>query len=143
MPTTKQIDAMLPFLNRFTADGFSVGTWLSPPGQFPWFEFSEAVTEFQQALYDNGWISSSFKWPDWQETAKEYVESPDKIGSADAKTIQKLFTTHVRKERFCEGHLAAMFENGHVVALLRRLKVIRDTVTAKAPKVTKRKKNGE
>lgn len=47
MPTTKQIDAILPFLDRFTADGFAVGTWHSPAGQFPWFEFSDSVSEFQ------------------------------------------------------------------------------------------------
>ena len=45
---------------------------------------------------------------------------------ADSEPILKLLTTHVRKERFCEGHLAAMFEDGHIVALLRRLKVIRE-----------------
>ena len=132
MPTSKQIDAILPYLDRFTAEGFSVGTWHSPPGVFPWFEFNEAVSEFQQALYDNGWITSSFNWTDWQETAKEYVEKPETIESADAKTIQKLFTTHVRKERFCEGHLAAMFENGHVVALLQRLRANRNS---KSPSV--------
>lgn len=124
MPTKKQMDAILPFLDRFTADGFSVGTWHSPPGQFPWFEFSEAVSQFQQALYNNGWIKP-FDWGAWQETAREYVENPGKIESADAETIQKLLTTHVRKERFCEGHLAAMFENGHMVALLRRLRELR------------------
>jgi hypothetical protein len=143
MLTSKQIDALLPYLDRFTAEGFSVGTWHNPPGVFPWFEFNEAVSEFQQALYDNGWITSSFNWTDWQETAKEYVEKPQTIESADAKTIQKLFTTHVRKERFCEGHLAAMFENGHVVALLRRLKEVRENVKAETPKVAKRKERGE
>lgn len=87
---------------------------------FPWFEFSDAVSEFQQALYDNGWVAPSFDWGEWQDAAREYVERPEKIGSADAAVVQNLLTTHVRKERFCEGHLAAMFENGHVVALLRR-----------------------
>lgn len=79
------------------------------------------MTEFQQALYDNGWIKP-FDWGEWQETARAHVEDPAKVESADAETIQKLFTTHVRKERFCEGHLAAMFENGHIVGLLRRLR---------------------
>ncbi len=124
--TNIQIDAILPFLERFEAEGFSVGTWNSSPGQIPWFDFDEAVSEFQQALYDNGWIASSFKWPDWQESAQEFVASPAKIESADTRTIQKLLTTHVRKERFCEGHFAAMFENGHIVALLKRLKTIRE-----------------
>ncbi|QDT48935.1 hypothetical protein Pan258_29820 [Symmachiella dynata] len=59
-------------------------------------------------------------------TAREYVNSPGMIESSDVKTIRKLFTTHVRKDRFCEGHLATMFENGHIVALMRRLQQIRD-----------------
>ena len=84
------------------------------------------MSEFQQALYENGWVTPSFDWSEWQDTAREYVDKPLKIDSADAKTIQNLLTTHVRKERFCEGHLSAMFENGHIVALLRRLKAIRD-----------------
>jgi hypothetical protein len=126
MPTKEQMDAILPFLDRLTADGFSVGTWHSPPGQFPWFKVSEPVSQFEQALYGNGWITP-FDWGAWQETAREYVKNLEKIESADAETIQKLFTTHVRKERFCEGHLAAMIENGHMVVLLRRLRVLRNS----------------
>lgn len=121
----KQIDALLPYLERFEAEGFVAGVWNSPPGEMPWYGHDEAVVEFQQALYDNGWIKSTFNWPDWQETARQFVETPEKVESADVSTIQKLFTTHVRKERFCEGHLASMFENGHIVSLLRRLKAIR------------------
>ena len=127
MPTAQQIDVMLPFLDRFTVEGFSPGAWRSPPGQLPWFDYNEAVLEFRQALYDNGWIVRSLNWGDWQDTACEYLEKPEKIESADAQVIQKLLTTHVRKDRFCEGHLVAVFENGHVVALLRRLKTIRNT----------------
>jgi hypothetical protein len=125
--TNEQIDAILPYLDQFEATGFSVGTWNTPPGQMPWFEFGEAVMEFQQALYDNDWITPSFNWTEWQETAREYVASPERIESAHAETIQRLFTTHIRKERFCEGHLAAMFENGHVLTMLRRLRDIRHT----------------
>jgi len=33
---------------------------------------------------------------------------------ADLETIRKLLTLHVRKERFCEGHLLGMFESGHL-----------------------------
>lgn len=128
--TAAQIDAILPFLDRFEATDFSVGSWKTPEGTMPWFESSGAVSEFQHALYGNGWVTPSFDWCKWQDTAKEYVEKPTKIETADAATIQKLFTTHVRKERFCEGHLAAMFENGHVVALLRRLKAIQGATEA-------------
>ena len=61
-------------------------------------------------------------WP------SDHVGSSDKIESAGAETLQKWFTTHVRKERFCEGHLAPVIENRHIVTLLRRLKVIREAM---------------
>ena len=123
MPTPKQIDAILPCLARFIEPGFTVGDWCqsSVPGQVPWFEYSDSVVKFTKTLYDNYWIIPSFDWGKWQETAREYVENPETINSADAETIRKLFTTHVRADRSCEGHLAAMFKNGHIVALLRRL----------------------
>ncbi|OWK45501.1 DUF6508 domain-containing protein [Fimbriiglobus ruber] len=125
MPTKEEIDAILPFLDRFEAAGFSVGSWKMSEGQFPQFSFEEVVLEFHQALYDNGWVTPAFDWIEWQHSAQEFVESSKKIENADATTIQKLLTTHCRADRFCEGHLASMLENGHVVALLRRLKAIR------------------
>jgi hypothetical protein len=41
-------------------------------------------------------------------------------------TLCRLYTLHVRKDRFCEGHFAAMLANGHIAALTRRLKAIRE-----------------
>ena len=92
----------------------------------PSFDYDEAVVEFEQILHANDWVTPKFDWGEWQDVAEEYVDSPEKIKSADVVTVQKLLTTHVRKDRFCDGHLASMFENGHIVALLRRLKDIRE-----------------
>ena len=125
--TGKQIDAILPFLEQFEEAGFSVGTWPNELGVMSYFNFNEVVLEFQQILYANDWVTPKVDWVEWQDVAEEYVDSPEKIKSADVVTVQKLFTTHVRKDRFCEGHLASMFENGHIVELLRRLKEIRET----------------
>ena len=124
--TGKRIDAILPFLEQFEEAGFSVGTWRNEPGVLPSFDYDEAVVEFEQILYANDWVTPKFDWGEWQDVAEEYVDSPEKIKSADVVTVQKLLTTHVRKDRFCDGHLASMFENGHIVALLRRLKDIRE-----------------
>ena len=118
--TTQQIDAILIFLNKFDTNGYSPGTWKNG-----WLEFTGEVVSFREALYDNGWVQS-FDWPNWQKTAEKYVNSPELLESVDVETIRKLFTTHIRKDRFCEGHLAAMFENGHIVALLKRLQQIRN-----------------
>ena len=125
----EQIDALLPFLDRFEEAGFSAGDWKVDEGPFvPWFNFDEIVMEFIQVLYDNDWVTPQFDWGEWQESARRYIESREMVESADAVTIQKLLTTHVRADRFCEGHLASMFENGHIIAILRRLKVIRNGV---------------
>lgn len=123
--TPKQIDAILPFLDRFEAEGFSAGSWKTPEDYIPAFCFDDVVHEFLQALYDHAWVTPAFDWTEWERSAQKYVESPKKIETADLVTIQKLLTTHCRADRFCEGHLASMFENGHIVALLRRLKSIR------------------
>jgi hypothetical protein len=124
--TSKQIDAILPFLDAFERMGFRCGEWPVAPetSVIPHFEHSDPVEAFIQALYDNRWFTS-FHWTKGQEKAAQYVDSPDLLASADAERIRKLLTTHVRKDRFCEGHLASMFENGHIVALLQRLKGIR------------------
>jgi hypothetical protein len=39
--TAEQIDAILPFLERFEAVEFSAGTWKMPEGQFPHFDFEK------------------------------------------------------------------------------------------------------
>ncbi len=107
MATQAQIDALLPFLEIIESDN-------SP----------EVMGSFIDTLYENKWIVP-FDWSSWQDEAESYAEHPDKTASASVKTIQKLLTTHVRKDRFCEGHLDAMVENGHIAALLRRLKDLR------------------
>ena len=124
--TPKQIDAILAFLDAIERMDFKFGEWpvASETPVTPHFKYGDPLEAFVRALYGEGWIEQ-FDWEKWQENAAQYVDSPDLLASADAETIRKLLTTHIRKDRFCEGHLAAMFENGHIVALLRRLKEIR------------------
>ena len=46
----------------------------------------------------------------------------------DVLSLCKLLTTHVRTDRITEGHLANVLESGHITAILRRLKQIRDAM---------------
>jgi hypothetical protein len=123
-----RIDALLGFADGFAAPDFVPGTFVRAPDRTLSIKYDEAVNDFLDSLHKYGWISSRFDWPKWQETAREYVELPEKLQSADLQTIQKLLTTHVRKDRFCEGHLYSMFANGHIVAVLRRLQVLQATL---------------
>ena len=49
------------------------------------------------------------------------MEEPARLDHAGLEDLCRLLTTHVRSDRFNERHLVAMYENGHVTAILRRL----------------------
>jgi hypothetical protein len=50
------------------------------------------------------------------------------IGSCSLPDIKTLLTYCVRGERFCDGHWENVLELGHVVAILRRLEMLRETL---------------
>lgn len=142
----QRIDALLEFLPKFEAGGASAGDWTPTQERdgcltMPAFNLSPELAAFEQALYQYGWVAK-FEWPDWQEKAARLVDSPESVRTADLETLQKLLTTHVRKERFCEGHLAAMFECGHITAILHRLKELRKTVVEQSTRPQRAKRRG-
>lgn len=92
-----------------------------------WVEYNEPVIQFIEAVYGlTSVIPEGFNWPDWQSEAAKYVDNPARLDSADIETCAKLLLVHVRKDRFCEGHLATMLENGHIAAVVRRLKELKE-----------------
>jgi hypothetical protein len=127
--TARQIEALTPFVRIFEIMGFQCGQCPqsepdSPHGSIiPGFGVNDPVANFLQALHDHGWIEP-LDWRDCQLEAARYAASPELVGDADAETIRKLFTSHVRQDRECHGHLAAQFESGHILSLLRRLNAI-------------------
>lgn len=105
----QQIQALLKFLPKIHSP--------KPVG-------GSVIARIEKALYRHGWIDSDFDWEKWDK-AQDYVLSPEKLDTADVDVVRKLFTTHFRKERFCEGHLISTFESGHIANLMRRLKALR------------------
>jgi O-acetyl-ADP-ribose deacetylase len=83
------------------------------------------VLDFLRVLGQNLFLQP-FNWPDWVEAAR-LVQNPDLLSRVSLPALRRLLTAHVRADRFNEGHLAAMFENGHLVAVLRRLDEIYKT----------------
>ena len=124
----QQIDAILEYLPVFKSKDFQPGEWVEREGQFPYFDFSPVVEGFIHALYQHN-IIIPFDWKSWSEEAQRYQSDPDALEGSDLLTLRKLLTTHVRADRFVERHLADLFRNGHVAAILRRLKRIRDSMT--------------
>lgn len=123
-----QIDAVLAFLPVFERPGFSSGQWRAHRAVFPVWEAEPAVGAFVEALYREQFIVP-FDWGAWAEEARRYAEGGEAaLATADLTTLRKLLTTYVRADRFTAGTLAGMFDSGHIVAILRRLRQIRATM---------------
>jgi ADP-ribosyl-[dinitrogen reductase] hydrolase len=127
----QQIDAVLRYLPLFEREGFSPGEWQTQEGQLPYFASSPEVDAFVQTVYEHG-ILCAFDWMAWQDEAQQYRSEPGSLAQADLLTVRKLLTLHVRADRFVEGHLARAFEKGEVVAILRRLKHLREEMAGSA-----------
>jgi len=127
--STEDMDAVLKFLPQFEKPRFSFGRWEGGGNASeeamsePLFVLSKAAHRF----YEHNWIKV-FDWPKWQKQAIRYYKMPSRLKKAGIGTLSKLLTLHVRKERFCEGHLVAVHKSGHLVAILRRLQAIRKRI---------------
>ncbi len=121
-----QLALLAGFLARFEQPDAIPGQWmgLEPRAdgtqQMPWFQFSPLMDEFQRALHDGGWIEA-FDWPAWLATEEAIsLHDPDALENATAMQIGRLLTALFRQERFSEGNVAAAFEAGLILGILRR-----------------------
>lgn len=131
LETAARIDALLAFVPALEARfaGHWEGGDRRQDGTItaPWFDYSPEVLNFIRACGKNGWLRV-YNWPEWQPSAIRLYEDPRLLAGADLDTLRKLLTLHIRKDRFSEGHLAAMVEAGHISAILDRLAEIRRTM---------------
>jgi hypothetical protein len=125
IPSHEQIDAILVFLPVFEREDFVPSKLQVPPNSLPYHDFAGELTRFHEAVHDNGFVFS-FDWSAWEHQAHRYFEQPGLLLKANLQVLRKLITFHVRKQRFCDGHLPEMVKCGHIAALLRRLKELRD-----------------
>ena len=126
----KSIDKLLKFLPIFEQKEYEFakaegGKSEDGTTTLPYYVYSTEVLEFEKAMYDENFLYS-FDWTKWQKQAEQLCADPEAVKSADLLTIRKLLTTHIRKERFCEGHLLLVLESGHINNILKRLKEIQE-----------------
>jgi Family of unknown function (DUF6508) len=89
----------------------------------PYVEFAPEFLGFLKALGHHRFLVP-FAWPAWAEEGMAIQRDPARLREADLPTIVRLFTMHVRADRFMEGHLAEAIERGWLLALLERLRSI-------------------
>ncbi len=119
--TPEAIEAVLAFVPYFADQSNTFYEVDTTDFSFDPYDYAPQVDRFHQALYASGFLPSAFDWLEWQETAEGYVTHPARLIDADITTLRRLLLTHVRKERFVSGHLAAMIDCGHILAVLQRL----------------------
>ncbi|HSH60999.1 MAG TPA: DUF6508 domain-containing protein [Acidimicrobiales bacterium] len=90
-----------------------------PVIQMPYAIYSTASERVVRSLYEVGAVVP-FNWPDW-DGVKKYrgVLALDSAPVADAV---RMATAIVRADRFSEGTIGAMLEDGTLLAALRRLR---------------------
>jgi hypothetical protein len=118
----KAVTAFLPIFEAITPDDFAHLVGSSETGPRPvigHLEYHPAVYEFTEVCYANGLVLG-FDWGAWSYRARRYMENPNLVKAASLETCLKLLTTHLRAERFCDGHLAEVLRSGHITAVLRR-----------------------
>jgi len=123
----QDIEAIISYLPVFERPGYSFGDVIAEKGIIPWVDYSAEVLDLYQDLYHHHFIID-FDWPSWQNVAIDYYQNPDLIKTADLQTLRRLFTIHIRKDRFCEGHLLNVLESGHITAMLERLAKIYESM---------------
>lgn len=129
-----QLDALLAFLAIFERPGYAFGEWQTQRGIFPYWASSPEVDAFVEAIHREG-IIAPFNWAAWAEEVRRYTEGGDAaLATADLADLRKLITAYVRADRFVAGTLAAHFASGHITAVLRRLRQIRDAMAAEGEK---------
>lgn len=131
LPGSDDIRALLKFLPIFERPDFMFGKEEGGEKRddgvitMPYYTMSDDASRFHSTLYQHGFIRS-FDWGSWKHKADRYVNDPSLLNSAELETLCKLLTLHARAERFCDGHLASMYDCGHLLALLHRLSQLVD-----------------
>ncbi len=63
-----------------------------------------------------------FDYQKWAQEQNDFFErDPAFLENADLTLLRKVMTYHVRTERFLQGHLQSLFENGYITSFLTRL----------------------
>lgn len=114
MTERERCAALAAFLPDLEAEGFAWERWgrLHPR--------AAALVQHCDAA---GWVRP-FDWAAWARTpeAETLRDDPTAMASATPEQLSRLLTTIIRNDRFSRGVLAACFESGLIVRILRRAK---------------------
>jgi hypothetical protein len=96
-------------------------------------EFSAAVRKVVKAFFQHRFMFP-FNYQPWMEEARNLEENRELLAKADLDTLRKLVVVHWRQDYwdYDNAHWEFIASNGHLVALLDRLKEIAETMEPQA-----------
>jgi hypothetical protein len=129
--TLEAIDELLRFLPLFDVPQRKyVKAWaggeVTPDGAItiPFPEYCDDVLEFFRLAGRACWSDSEYD----PREARTMLSNDQFISTCSLNDIKTLLTYCVRGERFSDGHWASVLKTGRVIAILRRLAVLRETL---------------
>ena len=124
--------AVLAWLPRLTAASFQAGVWTGDEEDapsvrtLPFVQFSDETEAFVSCLYEEQ-VVAGFDWGAWvARRGRALSEDPEQLSGATLEECRMLLAAHVRADRFVEGHLLEVLENGQIVAVLTRVAELLD-----------------
>ena len=125
--TRDDIDALLAFLPLFEMPGRTFTQWRGGEKSgdvltMPFPVYDEDVKEFFTLAGQSCWTDYGYK----PEDAARMLEDEEFVRRANLEQVKTMLTYCARGERFCDGLRESLLEGRQIVALLRRLEVIRE-----------------
>ena len=123
----------LPEIENTQTFGNLINSTESEPGvfSFPYWSWAPIVGRWLNVV-EKLELMSVFDWSSWEEGSL-ILEDPDPdFSKLDMITLCMLFTTIVRKDRFCEGYLVSCFTNN---TILKIIKAIQNHIDLQALKI--------
>jgi hypothetical protein len=127
--TDDGIRRLLSFLPLLSGQGIQHGTYpnLEKTGNNTYSiipsKLSVTAASFVAACNEENFVQP-FDWCSWSEAHQAEINDDAFILNLDLHGIVMLLTTHIRTDRFCDGHLLSAFESGAIVRILDRLQEI-------------------
>ena len=86
----------------------------------PYAIWPDVLEEFVQTLYSEGFIGA-FDWRQWAHGEGErFMQDHEALSRASLDDLRRVLISHVRADRFNEGHLLAEYRAGTLAVILRR-----------------------
>ncbi|MGB9090785.1 MAG: DUF6508 domain-containing protein [Pseudomonas farsensis] len=115
-PGPAEVDELLGYLPLLYPGGVAIKA-SEVRGDNPWPLYVPLVQAFFAVLDRPCWTDVNYSI----EAGNALRDDPQAIAHMDLAQLRGLLTYCKRGERFCDGHWAAMIEQGQVLAILRRL----------------------